>query len=179
MDDDILIIDDERAVADHVKQGWKVLIVDDEPEVHRITKMTLARFEFDGRPLEFLHAFTGEEAVTIMAHEPDIALILLDVVMESDNAGLMVVRRVRDELKNNQVRIVLRTGQPGQAPEDQVVDSYDINDYKDKTELTSQKLRTLIRASLRSFRDICTLEQHRRGLEKVGYLQTKVGIPSF
>lgn len=167
MDDDILIIDDERAEADHVKQGWKVLIVDDEPEVHRITKMTLARFEFDGRPLEFLHAFTGEEAVTIIAHEPDIALILLDVVMESDNAGLMVVRRVRDELKNSQVRIVLRTGQPGQAPEDQVVDSYDINDYKDKTELTSQKLRTLIRASLRSYRDICTLEQHRRGLEKV------------
>lgn len=112
MDDDILIIDDERAVADHVKQGWKVLIVDDEPEVHRITKMTLARFEFDGRPLEFLHAFTGEEAVTIMAHEPDIALILLDVVMESDNAGLMVVRRVRDELKNNLGR---RSGLPHAA----------------------------------------------------------------
>lgn len=167
MDDEILIVDDEHEVTSHLREGWKVLIVDDEPEVHRITKMTLAQFEFDNRPIEFLHAYTGDEAVMIMAHEPDIALILLDVVMETDNAGLNVVKHVRDVLRNPYVRIVLRTGQPGQAPEDDVVANYDINDYKDKTELTSQKLRTLIRASLRSYRDIRTLEHHRRGLEKV------------
>ncbi|MFB0952890.1 MAG: phosphodiesterase, partial [Aeromonadaceae bacterium] len=85
----------------------------------------------------------------------------------TDNAGLDVVRYVRTELGNQQIRIVLRTGQPGQAPEDDVVANYDINDYKDKTELTSQKLRTLIRASLRSYRDICSLEHNRKGLEKV------------
>lgn len=167
MDDEILIIDDEKAESVHIKQGWKVLIVDDEPEVHRITKMTLAQFLFDNKPIEFLHAYTGTEAKAIMANEPDIALILLDVVMETDSAGLDVVRYVRTELHNPQVRIVLRTGQPGQAPEDDVVANFDINDYKDKTELTSQKLRTLIRASLRSYRDICTLEHNRKGLEKV------------
>ena len=167
MDDEILIIDDEKAESVHIKQGWKVLIVDDEPEVHRITKMTLAQFLFDNKPIEFLHAYTGTEAKAIMANEPDIALILLDVVMETDSAGLDVVRYVRTELHNQQVRIVLRTGQPGQAPEDDVVANFDINDYKDKTELTSQKLRTLIRASLRSYRDICTLEHNRKGLEKV------------
>lgn len=167
MDDEILIIDDEKAESVHVKQGWKVLIVDDEPEVHRITKMTLAQFLFDNKPIEFLHAYTGTEARAVMANEPDIALILLDVVMETDSAGLDVVRYVRTELHNQQVRIVLRTGQPGQAPEDDVVANFDINDYKDKTELTSQKLRTLIRASLRSYRDICTLEHNRKGLEKV------------
>ncbi|GAB3232944.1 DUF3369 domain-containing protein [Pseudaeromonas pectinilytica] len=167
MDDEILIIDDEKAESVHIKQGWKVLIVDDEPEVHRITKMTLAQFLFDNKPIEFLHAYTGTEAKAIMANEPDIALILLDVVMETDSAGLDVVRYVRTELHNQQVRIVLRTGQPGQAPEDDVVANFDINDYKDKTELTSQKLRTLIRASLRSYRDICSLEHNRKGLEKV------------
>ncbi len=167
MDDEILIIDDEKEEIVHIKQGWKVLIVDDEPEVHRITKMTLAQFQFDNKPLEFLHAYTGNEAKAIVANEPDIALILLDVVMETDSAGLDVVRYVRTQLHNHQVRIVLRTGQPGQAPEDDVVANFDINDYKDKTELTSQKLRTLIRASLRSYRDICTLEHNRKGLEKV------------
>lgn len=167
MDDEILIVDDEHETACHVREGWKVLIVDDEPEVHRITKMTLAQFIFDARPIEFLHAYTGDEAIAIMANESDIALILLDVVMETDNAGLNVVKHVRDVLQNPHVRIVLRTGQPGQAPEDDVVANYDINDYKDKTELTSQKLRTLIRASLRSYSDIRTLEHHRRGLEKV------------
>ena len=167
MDDEILIVDDEKIESSHIKQGWKVLIVDDEPEVHRITKMTLAQFQFDDKPIEFLHAYTGSEAQAIVANEPDIALILLDVVMETDSAGLDVVRYVRTELGNQQIRIVLRTGQPGQAPEDDVVANYDINDYKDKTELTSQKLRTLIRASLRSYRDICSLEHNRKGLEKV------------
>ena len=93
--------------------------------------------------------------------------LLLDVVAEVDHAGLEVVKFVRDELQNKMVRIVLRTGQPSQAPEDDVVTNYDINDYKDKTELTSQKLRTLLRASLRSYRDIRTLESNRQGLEKV------------
>ena len=167
MDDEILIIDDEKVDSNRIKQGWKVLIVDDEPEVHRITKMTLAKFEFDNKPIEFIHAYTGREAKAIVTNETDIALVLLDVVMETDNAGLDVVRYVRNELHNQQIRIVLRTGQPGQAPEDDVVVNYDINDYKDKTELTSQKLRTLIRASLRSYRDICSLEHNRKGLEKV------------
>ena len=167
MDDEILIVDDEKVDSNHIKQGWKVLIVDDEPEVHRITKMTLAKFEFDNKPIEFIHAYTGREAKAIVTNETDIALVLLDVVMETDNAGLDVVRYVRNERHNQQIRIVLRTGQPGQAPEDDVVVNYDINDYKDKTELTSQKLRTLIRASLRSYRDICSLEHNRKGLEKV------------
>ena len=167
LDDEILIIDDNVTEARHIKQGWKVLIVDDEPEVHRITKMTLSQFQFDNKPIEFLHAYSGNEAKALMEQESDIALILLDVVMETDSAGLDVVRYVRNQLLNQGVRIVLRTGQPGQAPEDDVVANFDINDYKDKTELTSQKLRTLIRASLRSYRDICTLEHNRKGLEKV------------
>ena len=102
----------------------------------------------------------------MLAKTPDVALLLLDVVMEVDHAGLDVVKFVREDLQNKMVRIVLRTGQPGQAPEDDVVTNYDINDYKDKTELTSQKLRTLLRASLRSYRDIRTLESNRQGLEK-------------
>lgn len=167
MDDEILIVDDQSETLDDIQHGWKVLLVDDEPEVHRITQLTLAQFQFDNKPLEFLHAYSASEAKAIMAHEAGIALILLDVVMEAEHSGLDVVHHVRNILNNQQVRIVLRTGQPGQAPEDDVVARYDINDYKDKTELTSQKLRTLIRASLRSYRDIRTLDHNRIGLEKV------------
>ncbi len=168
MDDQILIIDDDDLPQTAERPaGWKVMIVDDEPEVHRITKITLNKFEFDGKPIDFLHAYSATEAKALLATTPDVALLLLDVVMEADHAGLEVVKFVRDELQNKMVRIVLRTGQPGQAPEDDVVTNYDINDYKDKTELTSQKLRTLLRASLRSYRDIRTLESNRQGLEKV------------
>jgi len=42
--------------------------------------------------------------------------VLLDVIMETDQAGLDLVEFIRDTLKNETVRIILRTGQPGQAP---------------------------------------------------------------
>ena len=102
-----------------------------------------------------------------MSEEADIALILLDVVMETDQAGLDVVKYVREELNNHSIRIVLRTGQPGQAPEKRLIRDYDINDYKNKTELTSSKLFTLMYSSLRSYRDIVAVIQSKKGLEKL------------
>jgi response regulator RpfG family c-di-GMP phosphodiesterase len=146
---------------------WKILIVDDEPEVHNVTRMVLDGTNFDGRGLEFLSAYSGKEAIDHLRQEHDIAMILLDVVMETEDAGLKVAKAVRDEIGNHLVRIVLRTGQPGQAPEEQVILNYDINDYKAKTELTAAKLFTTVVASLRSYRHLRTLETNKKGLETI------------
>jgi len=146
---------------------WIVYIVDDDEEVHSVTKLALSNFTFGGRPLKFLHAYSGEEAKKGFEENSDIALVLLDVVMESDHAGLDVVKHVREKLSNRMTRIVLRTGQPGQAPEKRVITEYDINDYKEKTELTSQKLFTLLSASLRSYRDMVALDESRKGLREI------------
>lgn len=146
---------------------WKILIVDDEPEVHNVTKMVLDGMSFDGRSLAFLSAYSGKEAVDILSSERDIAMVLLDVVMETEDAGLRVAQEVRDTLGNHLVRIVLRTGQPGQAPEEEVILNYDINDYKAKTELTASKLFTTVVSSLRSYRHLRTLETNKKGLETI------------
>lgn len=148
-------------------RSWKLLIVDDEREVHGVTQLALDGFEFHGRPLTFLHAYSGEEACQVARDTPDLAVILLDVVMEADDAGLRVVRYIRETLGNRFVRIILRTGQPGQAPEHRVITEYDINDYKHKTELTRQKLFTTVYTSLSSYRDLVALDANRRGLEHV------------
>ena len=124
--------------------GWKILLVDDEPEVHEVTRLVLGNFRFEERPLDIFSAMTAEEARQVLSEHDDIAVILLDVVMESDQAGLALVDHIRNEMGNRNVRIVLRTGQPGQAPEHDVIVRYDINDYKEKTELTAQKLATTI-----------------------------------
>jgi response regulator RpfG family c-di-GMP phosphodiesterase len=153
---------------------WKVLLVDDEPDIHDITKLTLSRFRLDGRALTFLHAYTGAEAKEVLARESDIALVFLDVVMENDDSGLEVARWMREDLGNQFTRIVLRTGQPGQAPEERVIVNYDINDYKEKTELDRTKLFTTTFAALRAYRDIMKVEEarllqanYREGLERV------------
>jgi two-component system sensor histidine kinase ChiS len=147
--------------------SWKILIVDDEAEIHQITQLVLKEFTFDGIPLTFINAYSGEEAKALIEKHPDTALILLDVVMESDDAGLEVVKYIRDVLGNSLVRIILRTGQPGQVPEDVVIIHYDINDYKTKTELTTRKLFTTIVTALRAFRALNRLEESRRELVKI------------
>ncbi len=153
---------------------WKVLLVDDEPDIHDITKLTLSRFRLDGRALTFLHAYSGAEAKEVLARETDIALVFLDVVMEKEDSGLEVARWMRQDQDNQFSRIVLRTGQPGQAPEERVIVNYDINDYKEKTELDRTKLFTTTFAALRAYRDIMKVEEARRaqanyreGLERV------------
>jgi response regulator RpfG family c-di-GMP phosphodiesterase len=146
---------------------WKFMIVDDEPTVHDVTRLALSNFEFDGRPLTFLHAYTAGEAARLFGEHPDIALAMVDVVMESEHAGLDLVKRIREEFRNHLVRIILRTGQPGQAPERTVIRDYDINDYKEKTELSANKLYSAVFTSLRSYRDLAALDANRRGLERV------------
>jgi len=149
------------------KPGWKILVVDDEPEIHIVTKFVLDKFEWENRSLQFYDALSAAEARGVLHKEQDIAVCLIDVVMESNDAGLNLVKYIRDELQNTQVRIVLRTGQPGYAPEKSVIREYDINDYKDKTELTEIKLHTVMCSALRSYRDIMRLENNRIGLESV------------
>ncbi len=144
---------------------WKILVVDDDQEVHVVTKLALRGFVFQDKPLTFLSAYSGEEAMLMVKMHPDIAIILLDVVMEENDSGLKVIKYVREVLGNKLVRIILRTGQPGEVPEESVIMDYEINDYKTKVELTRQKLFTSMIATLRSYRDVATIESHRQKLE--------------
>ncbi|MDG5495842.1 diguanylate cyclase [Niveispirillum sp. BGYR6] len=146
---------------------WRVLIVDDDEEVHSVTRYALRKVNFRNRPLELISAFSAAQALTILKAQPDMALVLLDVVMETDDAGLRLVRAIRDDLGNHTVRLILRTGQPGQAPEERVIVDYDVNDYKAKTELTAQKLFTTVIAALRAFDDIVAIETNRHGLRRM------------
>jgi response regulator RpfG family c-di-GMP phosphodiesterase len=166
---DLLVFREDNAdkKVSFQKRFWKVLIVDDEHEVHAITSLVLRDFQFEGRSLEFLHAYTSREAKQILQETPGIAVILLDVVMESEHAGLNLVHWIREEHKDALTRIILRTGQPGAAPEKEIITKYDINDYKEKTELTDTKLWTTITVALRCYRDLTIINRSRIGLEKI------------
>lgn len=144
---------------------WRVLIVDDDVDVHVVTKFSLSNACFMGRRLSFLHAYSGEEAIAVLRGTPDIALVLLDVIMETSDAGLRVARQIREELGNKLVRIVLRTGQPGQALEHSIILDYDINDFWCKTDLTTRKLFTTVISSLRGYADLLDAEQRIAALQ--------------
>lgn len=145
---------------------WRVLIVDDEPDIHVVTRLALRNFSFEGRGLEWLSAHTAGEALKILESTPDIALILLDVVMETPRAGLDLAHHIRRELGNRAVRIVLRTGEPDEAPPLSVVEEYAIDDYRNKTELTFERMTILCKTALRTYRLLGELERQGKQLSE-------------
>lgn len=173
----------EEANELDTQQPWNVLVVDDEEEIHSVTTMALSSFTFDNRPLRFIKANSGEEGKQAFLNNSDIALVFLDVVMETEHSGLDLAKWIREEHGDLNVRIVLRTGQPGQAPEQSVIRDYDINDYKAKTELTVQKLYTSTLTALRAYQHIMILERSKQGMEQVvtatKNVMDKVGFVAF
>jgi response regulator RpfG family c-di-GMP phosphodiesterase len=165
--DELQFADELDASAPVPAQAWKLLIVDDEEEVHVITRMVMEGLTFSGRGLSLMSAYSASQARVILREQPDIAVILLDVVMETGQSGLDLVEFIRTELGNRMVRIILRTGQPGQAPEREVITRYDINDYKHKTELTAQKLFSAVTTAIRSYHDLRVIEKSRQGLDLI------------
>ena len=168
-DQDDLVFADEADLSTPAPANatWRILVVDDDADVHSTTTFALKNVEMQGRPLEFLHAYSAREARAILERQPDIAVVLLDVVMERPDAGLQLVRQIREELGMIEVRIILRTGQPGYAPEIEAIRGYDINDYRTKSELTRTKLYTAVAAAVRSYQQLRALDASRAGLERI------------
>ncbi len=166
--DDLVFLDEAPADAARIcTPVWRVMIVDDDQDVHATTTFALRNLEMQHRPLEFVHAYSAAQARAMLATEEDLAVILLDVVMEQPDAGLHLVRHIREELGLREVRIILRTGQPGYAPELDAIRDYDINDYRTKSELTRSKLYAALTAAVRSYEQIRALGSGRRGLDRV------------
>jgi response regulator RpfG family c-di-GMP phosphodiesterase len=166
-DGEMIFAQETSAIARTERAGWKIMIIDDDEGVHEVTRLALTGFEFDGRRLEFINAYSGVDGESMLRAHPDTAVALVDVVMEQEHAGLDLIRTIREEHKNRLIRLILRTGQPGQAPERSVIRQYDINDYKEKSELSAQKLYSTVLTSLRSYRDLMALDANRAGLRRV------------
>lgn len=155
---------DARKSGDEV-EPWLILIVDDDRDVHISTEFALGSERFNGRGLRFQHAYAASEAEGILSQPNDIAVILLDVVMESDDAGLRLVRVIRDQLGLTVPRIILRTGHPGYAPERDVIRDYDIDDYRTKSELSRARLFTSVATALRAYDRLRQLQEANQRLE--------------
>lgn len=183
--DELLVFGAESVATDETAttRVWHILIVDDEPDVHQATEFALVDTVIQGRPLVFLHAYSGAEALQVLKTIPDIAAILLDVVMEQEDSGLRLIKVIREDLKMTDVRIILRTGQPGYAPEVEAIRDYDINDYKTKSELTRSKLYATVTAAIRSYEQLKTIQAGRDGLEIIvrssAELMALQGLKSF
>ncbi|MDQ7042044.1 MAG: EAL domain-containing protein [Sulfurimonas sp.] len=176
MSDELFLIDDE--LEENSGEKWNILIVDDEASVHTITNAALKNMKINNKRLNILNAMSVAEAKEILHKYDDIALALIDVVMETPEAGLDLVNYIRNDMKNKMIRLVLRTGQPSQAPQRDLIDCYDINDYKEKTELTVEKLYILVRTSVKQYEQYQELKANRDTIYKKMTTSELTGLPN-
>lgn len=151
--------------------SYRILIVDDEKDIHIVTQLSLKNLSIDGVKPIIDYVSTGREAVAYVEQHPDTAVILMDVVMEEEQSGLDAVEAIRNDLHNDFVRILLRTGQPGIAPELKVIEEYNIDGYLSKAELTQTRIYTAVRTALKNYAELIELQHHRDTLD---YLNTSV-----
>jgi response regulator RpfG family c-di-GMP phosphodiesterase len=159
--------DSDNSLIKKSQRKWRLLIVDDDDSVHQVTKLVLSDAEIENRQLEIVSVYSMDEAKKVLLKDDDFCMAFVDVVMETDHAGLELVKWIREELKNQAIRLVLRTGQAGTAPEAKVIKDYDINDYKEKTDFTSNKMITTVYASIRAYRDIMTIQRSLDAFKKL------------
>lgn len=159
--DELIFANEDNIVNNCVEDYWSILIIDDDDEVHAVTKLALNNFVYENKKLNLLSAYNLSQAKEQLINNKDIAFVLLDIVMETNDTGLKIIDFIRNELKNKFIRIIIRTGQPGYAPEQEIINDYDINDYKEKTELTATKLYTTTRTALNQYKQISELENKK------------------
>ena len=136
---------------------WLILVADDDFDMLAVTELALMGLAVHGVPVRCVTVQSAQDARHAMATDR-FAVALIDVVMETDDAGLELVRWMRANPALRATRIVIRTGQPGRAPEQQLLNDYDINDYWPKTEVGAKRSRAILAGLIRSFRDIVELE---------------------
>lgn len=166
MSDMMVFAEDEDTSGTPEESTWKLFIVDDDKDIHEITKLALKDLKFKDKYISFESAYSAEEAISKLKENPQFAIVLLDIGMETSDAGLEVANFIRQQLNDNLTRIIIRTGQPGDVPEKEIIDNYDINDYKSKTELTIEKLFTAIRTAIAQYDQINELAHLNKDLEE-------------
>lgn len=151
----------------HAPDKWRILIVDDDEDVHVATTTALDGEVILGRELAFEHAYSGAQACEVLARDRDFAVILLDVVMERPHVGLETVAKIRNDFDMKLSRILLRTGQPGHAPELEVIRSLDINDYLYKSNTSAQRLLVSLTSAIKAYSQMEQLERTSRGMARI------------
>ena len=154
-DDLIMVIEDEAddvsvSAGEKTQEAWRILIADDDHSVHEATVAALSGQRVHNRPLAFMHAYSAAETISLLASSNAVHLVLLDVVMESPDAGLRAVTNIRETLGLHDLKIIIRTGQPGHAPEQEIRREYAIDGYAKKAELTRSLLREVIASVLQA-----------------------------
>ncbi len=143
--------------------GWTVLVVDDDPSVHLVSRLVFSDLVVDGQGIELVSAHSAREARERLGNGLEVAV--LDVVMETESAGLDLTAWIRQDTRFALMRIVLRTGQPGREPNAEVLGRLHASDYWSKEDLTANRARSRLTSQIQEYQALLTVDRRTRALQ--------------
>ncbi len=130
---------------------WQILVVDDEQEILDSTMRALKGFSYKDNPIEIRGVTSLSEATKAFEETKEWSVVILDVVLGKNEIGLSLVPIIREKFLNLSVQIILRTGQPSDIPEIEVLRKYDIREYLNKNSTDRQRLVLSLLSALKSY----------------------------
>ncbi len=158
---------DPPSLHSDLNSEWVILSVEDDPGYQQSLSLGLKGLIVNNAPIRLLTANSAAQAAKVIAENENISVILLDVVMEHDDAGLFLVNTIRNVIGNELVRIVLLTGQPGLAPRFDTMRDFDVDEYWNKVDLTAEKLRSVVTSNVKTWDSLHELAVAKRGLQMI------------
>lgn len=145
---------------------WQVLIVDDDPNGHVMPQRALNELTFRRRKVEVIDAFSTGEALKKLEENADIAVAVVDIILQTEDEGLRLVRTIREEMGNRLIRIILRSGEERKFPESRLIIDYDINGYTGRSEDSAKQFLISIITAFRSYEHLRTIYSLNKSLEE-------------
>jgi len=123
----------------------EVLVVDDEKDIYIATRLALKLLEYEGIDVTVSYSDSATAAIQ-MIESNRYDLIFLDIIMETIHAGYKVIEYIKKRCSYKQIKIFVRSGKPGNIPEEymSLIDS--IDGYIHKTDCTMDKLHEIVKS---------------------------------
>lgn len=170
MPDDLYVFAEENPLPTTANPTWKLLILDDDDDIHRSLRDVFSEFSFNEKKVTIFNAYSTADAISTMQEHPDIAAVLLDIYMQESESGLTFVKYLRETLKNHSIQIIIFTeknypAHPGLK--NNIVLDYDIDDYIEKTDITPEKIFSIVVMALRSFQHLTQIEAAQKETQNI------------
>ncbi len=145
---------------------WSVLVVDDDPVVRHLTRENLRGVDVDGLPLE-IDACENTDAARKLIAATEYALIIMDVAIETEFAGLDLVEELKRSPGVGFTQVVVQSATPMTERSGRQAGMSGIADYWRKGEIAPLRMQVLVRGLVRAYATARSLHAEQLYLRKL------------
>ena len=138
----------------HVTPTYKVLVVDQRPTALYSSRLALSKMSFAGKSFTAIEACSLEEAKKRLLDHEGVAMVILNSEIEGQDISVSIIDFIRNELKNESIRIIIRTGYPNSSLKRSITENYKIDGYLFEEEIEKSQFEFVVINAIHTYNQI-------------------------